>query len=38
MSDRNKDGVKVIGNAYRILRPLFQIRNYLYAQGKSLFM
>lgn len=35
MNSRKTDGVKVIANAYRILRPLFQVRNYLYAQGNE---
>jgi hypothetical protein len=34
MRNKKADGAKVIANAYRILRPLFQVRNYLYAQGK----
>jgi hypothetical protein len=27
------EGIKIIGNSYKIVKPLFQVRSYLYAQG-----
>lgn len=38
MSDRKLEGAKIIANAYKIIKPLFQVRSYLYAQGTPLRM
>jgi hypothetical protein len=27
------EGARIIANAYKIVKPLFQVRSYLYAQG-----
>lgn len=27
------EGAKIIANSYKIVKPLFQVRSYLYAQG-----
>jgi hypothetical protein len=27
------EGIKIIGNAYKLVKPLFQVRSYFYAQG-----
>jgi hypothetical protein len=27
------EGIKIIANAYKIVKPLFQVRSYLYAQS-----
>jgi hypothetical protein len=35
MSDRKLEGMKIIANSYKIIKPLFQVRSYLYAQGTS---
>ena len=32
------EGVKIIGNAYKLIKPLFQVRNYFYAQGNGHFI
>lgn len=35
MSERKGGAERIIGNAYKIVKPLFQVRSYLYAQRKS---
>jgi hypothetical protein len=34
MSDRKTESIKLIGNSYQIVKPLFQVGSYFYAQGK----
>jgi hypothetical protein len=34
MTDRKGEGIKIIADSYKIIKPLFQVRSYLYAQGK----
>jgi hypothetical protein len=36
MSERKTDSIKLIGNAYQIVKPLFQVGSYFYAQGNIL--
>ena len=35
MSLNTGENIKIIANSYKILRPLFQVKSYLYAQGTS---
>ena len=35
MSERKLEGSKIIANAYKIVKPLFQVRSYMYAQGNN---
>jgi hypothetical protein len=35
MNERKMEALKIIANSYKIVKPLFQVRSYLYAQGNS---
>lgn len=38
MSLNTVENIKIIANSYKILRPLFQVKSYLYAQGNGKFI